>query len=117
MGPGKTQLNVPEEIVGEDSAEASTSDVGEDSEKGGHDESDDDDVDEGGFEQMQKTVSEDPEKAAERAELNRLNERIKLLRHRGEAGIGSSLFDKAYQLLRGHEKMGQKAPSGDSVRK
>ena len=53
----------------------------------------------------------------ERAELNRLNERIKLLRHRGEAGIGSSLFEQAYAILRGHEKQGSKAPSGDAVRK
>ncbi len=47
--------------------------------------------------------------------MNRLNERIKLLRHRGEAGIGSSLFEKAYEVLRGSEKT--KGGSSETTRK
>lgn len=38
--------------------------------------------------------------SAESAETRKLNERIKLLKHRCEAGIGNILFEKAYNLIR-----------------
>eukprot|EP00826_Nyctotherus_ovalis_P030011 TRINITY_DN2381_c0_g7_i1.p1 TRINITY_DN2381_c0_g7~~TRINITY_DN2381_c0_g7_i1.p1 ORF type:complete len:490 (+),score=212.93 TRINITY_DN2381_c0_g7_i1:1039-2508(+) len=38
--------------------------------------------------------------SAESAETRKLNERIKLLRHRCEAGIGNILFEKAYNMIR-----------------